>query len=92
MLGQPGAQVVPGLRAELPRLWPGWTVEFLSDRYEEQLARCGGAVRTPAVDLAAGLTTLLARVPEAGYRPDDDGMRRLEAAAAAVRRRLGQSL
>lgn len=47
-----------GLFDLMPELWPGWTTECWDDRYEEQVARCGGALRVPALDLAGGLATV----------------------------------
>lgn len=46
---------VPGLLRWLPRLWPGWRIEFWEDRYEEQLRRCGSHVTAPALDLLSGI-------------------------------------
>jgi len=39
----------------LPQLWRGWRIDFWEDRYEEHVARCGGALRVPVVDFAAGI-------------------------------------
>ncbi|MBU9764242.1 hypothetical protein FR943_10360 [Mycobacterium sp. TNTM28] len=39
----------------LPGLWPGWQTECWDDRYEEHVAKCGGKLRLPAMDLAAGV-------------------------------------
>jgi hypothetical protein len=39
----------------LPERWPGWRTDCWDDRYEEQLLRCGGALRIPELDLAAGV-------------------------------------
>lgn len=59
-----------GLVPELEGLWPGWRVEFWEDRYEEQLARCGGAVTVPDADPAAGLDELMAGIArERGHDP-----------------------
>lgn len=44
-----------GIFQALPELWSGWQTECWEDRYEEQLARCGGALRVPALDLAEGI-------------------------------------
>ncbi|WP_337174586.1 hypothetical protein [Paludisphaera sp.] len=42
----------PGVSTRLAARWPGWSVTWLRDRYEDQLAACGGAlsfpVRTPS--------------------------------------------
>lgn len=39
----------------LPGLWPGWQTECWDDRYEEHVVKCGGTLRLPAMDLAAGV-------------------------------------
>jgi hypothetical protein len=39
-----------GLFDLLPERWAGWHVECWDDRYEEQVARCDGALRVPALD------------------------------------------
>lgn len=43
-----------GICRELPELWPGWGTESWGDRFEEQEARCGRALRLPELDLGAG--------------------------------------
>ncbi|HEY8480553.1 MAG TPA: hypothetical protein VIL71_12040 [Spirillospora sp.] len=48
-----------GLVPALDELWPGWRVEFWEDRYEEQLARCEGAVTVPAHDPVAALDEVM---------------------------------
>jgi hypothetical protein len=45
-----------GLFDLLQERWPGWHAECWDDRYEEQVARCDGALRVPSLDLVAGLT------------------------------------
>jgi hypothetical protein len=56
------AATVPGLRASLGRLWPGWQVTWWDDRIEEQLARCDdAALGVPPVDVASGFEQLAAR-------------------------------
>ncbi|MER5337054.1 hypothetical protein [Micromonospora sp. NPDC002717] len=46
---------VLGLADRFAECWPGWTLEFWQDRYQEQERRCAGAFRfpdpAPAVDL-----------------------------------------
>lgn len=42
-----------GMLDQLPEIWAGWDFEFWEDRYEEQLARCGDALRIPARRLSA---------------------------------------
>jgi hypothetical protein len=63
-----------GLVPALGGLWPGWRVEFWEDRYEEHLARCGGAVTAPGADLAAALDEVVAAL---GARRGDDPVRRM---------------
>jgi hypothetical protein len=63
-----------GLVPALGGLWPGWRVEFWEDRYEEQLARCGGTVTAPGADLAAALDEVVATL---GARRGDDPARRM---------------
>ncbi|MET8154695.1 hypothetical protein ACIBSW_24405 [Actinoplanes sp. NPDC049668] len=38
---------VLGLRERFADRWPGWTLEFWEDRYQEQERRCAGAFRFP---------------------------------------------
>ena len=47
-----------GLFDLMPQLWPGWRTECWDDRYEEQVALCGGALRVPALNPVAGLVTV----------------------------------
>jgi hypothetical protein len=47
-----------GLVPALVELWPGWTVTFWGDRYEEQLALCGDVVAVAPVDPAAAVDEL----------------------------------
>ncbi|TNY35704.1 hypothetical protein [Thermomonospora catenispora] len=44
--------------SRLAERWPGWRVRFCGDRFEEQEARCGGAVTFPVLDLKAALREL----------------------------------
>ncbi len=44
-----------GIFQALPQLWSGWQTECWEDRYEEQVARCNGSLRVPALDLAEGI-------------------------------------
>ncbi|MDO3634409.1 hypothetical protein [Mycolicibacterium arseniciresistens] len=46
-----------GFFRALPELWAGWRTEVWEDRYEEQVSRCGGALRLPEVDPIAGIDT-----------------------------------
>ncbi|MFZ0832517.1 MAG: hypothetical protein WAM92_05425 [Mycobacterium sp.] len=43
-----------GFFQALPDLWNGWQTEYWDDRFEEQALRCTGALRLPALDIAAG--------------------------------------
>ncbi|MGW3772622.1 hypothetical protein [Actinomadura verrucosospora] len=72
-----------GLVPELEGLWPGWRVEFWEDRYEEQVARCEGAVTVPDADPAAALDEVLAGMARARGHDPVPGM------LAAVRRHAG---
>jgi hypothetical protein len=47
---------------ELAQAWNGWSVDWWDDRYEEQVAHCGGALRVPALDLKAGIGSALERI------------------------------
>lgn len=38
----------PGVISRVAIRWPGWAVSWLHDRYEDQLAACGGALSFPA--------------------------------------------
>lgn len=44
-----------GIFSALPDIWTGWQTECWEDRFEEQVQRCGGALRVPALDLVAGI-------------------------------------
>jgi hypothetical protein len=46
-----------GFFQALPGLWSGWRTECWDDRYENHVEACGGALRVPALDLAAGIDT-----------------------------------
>jgi hypothetical protein len=47
-----------GLFDLMPELWRGWRIECWDDGYEEQVLRCGGALRVPSLNTVAGLTTV----------------------------------
>jgi hypothetical protein len=47
-----------GLFDLMPERWPGWRTECWDDRYEEHVARCGGSLRVPSLDLVQGLATV----------------------------------
>lgn len=47
-----------GLFDLMPELWPGWRTECWDDRYEEHVARCGGALRVPSLNPVAGLAAV----------------------------------
>lgn len=44
-----------GIFQALPELWSSWQTQCWDDRYEEQVARCNGALRLPTLDLANGI-------------------------------------
>jgi hypothetical protein len=56
----------PGVSARIAARWPEWSVTWLRDRYEDQLAACGGLLsfpdRTPDA-LFADLRSMLLREP-----------------------------
>ncbi|UFS97174.1 hypothetical protein [Nocardia huaxiensis] len=56
-LSRPGG----GLVHSLPALWPGWRIACWEDRYQEQIARCGEALRPPWLP---GRVSVLERVME----------------------------
>lgn len=62
----------PGVIARVAARWPGWSTTWLRDRYEDQLATCGGHLsfpdRTPDA-LFADLRSMLLRQP--GGSPAD---------------------
>ncbi|MDY6999886.1 MAG: hypothetical protein SW019_25120 [Actinomycetota bacterium] len=62
-----------GVLGRLTEIWPGWSVEFWADRFEEHLARCGRALRVPAVDLRAGMGDVRESLRHRIYRRGDDG-------------------
>lgn len=43
-----------GIFQAIPELWRGWRTQCWEDRFEQQVARCDGALRLPELDLAAG--------------------------------------
>ncbi|MEU3573918.1 hypothetical protein AB0E96_36710 [Kitasatospora sp. NPDC036755] len=45
---------------EVPQRWPGWTVEFWQDRWEEHVRACAGRFRPPPVDHARALAEVRA--------------------------------
>ncbi|MFF7459234.1 hypothetical protein [Kitasatospora sp. NPDC008115] len=49
---------------EMPRRWPGWTVEFWEDRWEEHVRAAGGRFRPPAVDRERALAEVRAAAAE----------------------------
>jgi len=57
-----------GLVPALAELWPGWTVTFWGDKYEEQLALCDDLVAVPPVNHAGALDELESAV-EKGKGP-----------------------
>jgi hypothetical protein len=76
------AETAPAAAAEAPARWPGWRLTHWDEGgYERQLAACEGAVRAPAVDLAAGFDELEAnlvrerREPVASFEWSTDRLR-----------------
>ncbi|MEW2416852.1 hypothetical protein AB0953_24410 [Streptomyces sp. NPDC046866] len=67
-----GAQEHP---ARLASRWPGWTVEFWADRWDEHVLACGGRFEPPAADRAAALAAVRDAALErwAGPRRDARG-------------------
>jgi hypothetical protein len=65
-----------GIREAWPRIWPGWELEFWTDRYVNQVSRSGFALPAPDRD---GARTELARRIEM-FVPADAGLRAMHAA------------
>ena len=57
----------------LAQVWSGWTVDRWEDCYEEQVARCGGAMRVPALNLKAGIGSALELIRERLFHCRWDG-------------------
>lgn len=47
-----------GLFDLMPERWCGWRTECWDDRYEEQVARCDGALRVPSLDRVGGVAAV----------------------------------
>jgi len=62
-----------GLFDLMPERWPGWRTECWDDRYEEQVRRCGGALRVPSLDLVAGLATVRHWLHQRVFQACEDG-------------------
>jgi len=62
-----------GIFQALPGLWSGWRTECWEDRFEEQVVRCGGALRLPRLDLAAGIGRARARLRDRVFQSFADG-------------------
>ncbi|MFE7184373.1 hypothetical protein [Streptomyces erythrochromogenes] len=60
--------------------WPGWTVEFWADRWDEHERASGGRFAPPAPDRAAGLADVRAQALERWAGPRGDVRERLVAA------------
>jgi hypothetical protein len=71
-----------GIREAWPRVWPGWDLEFWTDRYVNQVSRSGFALPVP--DRDAARAELARRV--ATFLPADAGLRAMHAAMRAGRR------
>ncbi|MGW3040194.1 hypothetical protein ACWC9T_09130 [Kitasatospora sp. NPDC001159] len=46
----------------MPERWPGWTVEFWQDRWEEHIGAAAGRFQPPPVDRARALAEVRAAV------------------------------
>jgi hypothetical protein len=71
-----------GIREAWPRLWPGWELEFWTDRYVNQLTRSGFALTPP--ERAGALLELAERVE--ACIPGDAGLRAMHREMAAGHR------
>jgi hypothetical protein len=71
-----------GIREAWPRVWPGWDLEFWTDRYVNQVSRSGFPLPVP--DRDAARAELARRV--ATFLPADAGLRAMHAAMRAGRR------
>jgi hypothetical protein len=71
-----------GIREAWPRLWPGWDLEFWTDRYVNQVGRSGFALPEP--DRGRARAELARRV--ATFVPADAGLRAMHAAMRAGHR------
>lgn len=61
-----------GVFDELPRRWTQWEIECWDDRYEEQVLRCAGRLRTPELDMATGAESALGWVRKRVYQSFED--------------------
>ena len=61
-----------GFFAALPDLWSGWQTECWEDRFEEQVKQCKGALRVPALDLAAGIDSAQAWIRKRVFQSFED--------------------
>jgi hypothetical protein len=61
-----------GLFDLMPERWAGWQTECWDDRYEEQVARCDGALRVPSLDLVSGLATVRHWLHQRVFRACED--------------------
>lgn len=61
-----------GIFDALPQVWQGWTTECWEDRYDEQVTRCGGALRVPQLDLEAGIDSALPRIEKRVFETYQD--------------------
>jgi hypothetical protein len=72
MLGAWQTADTMGIFQALPGLWNGWQTECWEDRYEEQVSRCNGALRVPALDLAAGIDRAQTWIRERVFQSFED--------------------
>jgi hypothetical protein len=61
-----------GFFQALPGLWRGWQTECWDDHYEEQVKACGGALRVPDLDLAAGIDSAYAWIRDRVFQSFQD--------------------
>lgn len=78
-----------GICTALPGLWPGWQTDSWRDGFEQQVQRCGTALRLPVLDLAAGAHSarswISQRLRGGGVSSGWDEWRRFAAACDEVR-------
>jgi hypothetical protein len=82
----------PSPLGALAKRWPGWTLDFWEDRFEEQAARCGPALAFPDLDPVVALDRLAAILLPASGTTSSQGERMergLRAARARVSRPAG---
>ncbi len=61
-----------GIFQALPGVWSGWQAEGWEDRFAEQVIRCSGALRVPAVDTVAGIDSAQAWIHDRVFQSYSD--------------------